>query len=55
MNANEIVLAVTVAAIALAEGRSNDEVALLGAVFTQLGDTLTTIAVRRGMNVEPTT
>ena len=39
--------AVTAAAIALAEGRSTDEVNFLGALFTQLGDTLLTIAASR--------
>ena len=36
--------AVTVAAVALSQGRSNEEISLLGAIFTQLGDTLITIA-----------
>ena len=36
--------AVTAAAVALSQGRSNEEISLLGAIFTQLGDTLITIA-----------
>lgn len=39
--------AVTALAAALAEGKSDDELSLLAAVFTQLGDTLATIAVQR--------
>jgi hypothetical protein len=41
----EITLSVTAAAIALSKGLKSDEIALLGAVFTQLGDTLSTISV----------
>jgi hypothetical protein len=46
---NEIALSVTAAAIALSKGLAADETALLGAVFTQLGDTLTTISVAQNM------
>lgn len=38
---------VTALAAAMAEGRSGDELSLLAAVFTQLGDTLATIAVQK--------
>lgn len=38
---------VTAAAAAIAKGKSSDELNLLGAVFTQLGDTLATIATAR--------
>ena len=38
------------AAVAIAKSLSNDETALLGAVFTQLGDTLTTIVQARAFN-----
>ena len=44
-NGAEIAVSVTAAAVALSHGLSADETALLGAVFTQLGDTLTTISV----------
>ena len=47
LSSNEIVLSVTAAAIALADGLSANETAILGAVFTQLGDTLTTISTVR--------
>lgn len=40
---------VTVLAAAIAEGRSGDEVALLAAVFNQLGDTLATIAAQKAL------
>ena len=49
-SSNEIVLSVTTAAIALSAGLSDSEISLLGAVFTQLGDTLTTIAAAHAMD-----
>lgn len=42
--AGATVTAVTAFALAIAEGRSQEELALLAAVFSQLGDTLNTIA-----------
>ena len=33
--------------ISIAEGRNADEIALIGAALTQLGDTLATIAVQK--------
>jgi len=47
--ASELVVFVTGVAVALAQDRSDDELALMGAVFTQLGDTLTTIATQRAL------
>jgi hypothetical protein len=47
MNGPELAALVTAAAIALAEGKSRDETAALGAVFSQLGDTLATLATRK--------
>jgi hypothetical protein len=44
MEGTELALSVTAAAIALSKGLDNDEMALMGAVFTQLGDTLTTMS-----------
>ena len=41
---------VTAAAAALSQGRSADELGLLGALFTQLGDTLTAISLAKGIN-----
>lgn len=44
---NTLVTSITAAAIALSEGRSSDEISLLGAAFTQLGDTLSTISTQK--------
>ena len=41
---------VTAVAAALSQGRSADELGLLGALFTQLGDTLTTISLAKSIN-----
>lgn len=46
MGAGELTLFVTAVANALAEGLSEKKLNLLGAVFTQLGDTLATIAAQ---------
>jgi len=43
------VSAVTALALAIAEGMDTDDLALLGALFTQLGDTITSIAMVRDM------
>ena len=43
----EIAVAITAAAISISKQLSSEGSALLGAVFTQLGDTLTTIATAR--------
>ncbi|MDL2232455.1 hypothetical protein LJC63_02590 [Ruminococcaceae bacterium OttesenSCG-928-L11] len=43
-NPNNLILSVTAAALVLAEGRTVDEIALLAAAFSQLSETLTTIA-----------
>ena len=45
MNSCELTVSVT----ALAAGRSQEELSLLAAVLTQLGDTLATIAVQRSV------
>lgn len=47
MNSCELTTAITATANALASKLSIDEINLLGAVFTQLGDTLIVIAARR--------
>ena len=49
MNPCELTASVTALANALACKLSDDELSLLGAVLTQLGDTLATIAVQRGI------
>ena len=46
MNSCELTASVTAIANALACGRTPDEISLLGVVFTQLGDTLLTIATQ---------
>lgn len=46
---NTLAAGVTALAAAMAEGRCADEISLLGAVFTQLGDTLTTIALQMSL------
>lgn len=49
MSSCELTTAVTAIANGLACGRSADEVALLGTIFSQLGDTLQTIAAQRNL------
>ena len=44
---NTLAASITAVAIALADGRSDDEINVLGAAFTQLGDTLTLMGVQR--------
>ncbi|MGN0471089.1 MAG: DUF6774 domain-containing protein [Acutalibacteraceae bacterium] len=44
---NELVTSITALAVAIAEGKSEEEISLLAALFTQLGDTLATIAVQK--------
>lgn len=49
MNACQLTTAVTALANSIACGRSTDEINMLGAIFTQLGDTLVTIATHKGI------
>lgn len=49
MNAAHLVTAITAAAVALSEGKSAEELAWMGAVFTQLGDTLSTISAQKSL------
>lgn len=44
---DSIAASVTAAALAIAQGKTPDELSLLGIVFTQLGDTLATISESR--------
>ena len=44
---NQLVTALTAAAVALSEGKSPEEISVLAAVLTQLGDTLATIAAQK--------
>lgn len=49
MNSCELTASITAIANALACNRSADEISLLGVVFTQLGDTLLTIATQKSI------
>lgn len=49
MNPCELTAVITAIANAVARGHTPDEVALLGTVFSQLGDTLQTIAAQRSL------
>ncbi len=49
MNPCELTVSITALANALASDLTNDELNLLGAVFSQLGDTLVTIATQRSI------
>jgi len=44
---SSLVAGITALAIAIAENKSSEEIDVLGAIFTQLGDTLTTISAQR--------
>lgn len=45
----ELVVFISTLACCIAEGKSADEIALISAVFSQLGDTLDTIAAQRAL------
>ena len=49
MNSCEITASVTALANLMAQKLDSDELSLLGAVFTQLGDTLATIAAHNAL------
>ena len=49
MNACELTAAITMLANSIACGKSADEITLIGTVFTQLGDTLQTIAAQKNL------
>lgn len=46
---NQLTAAITALAAFMAEGRSADEISLLAAVLTQLGDTLATISIQKSI------
>ncbi|WP_283673038.1 DUF6774 domain-containing protein [Butyricicoccus sp. Marseille-Q5471] len=48
MDANQLAAAVTALAIAISNANTVSDTALLGILFTQLGDTLTTLSTQRG-------
>lgn len=45
----ELVTLITATAIGLAKGKSIEEIDILAGVFVQLGDTLATIAIQKGL------
>lgn len=49
MNACELSASITALANVLAGSMSGEELSLLGAILTQLGDTLTTIAAHKSL------
>ena len=49
MNACELTAAITALANSIACGLSTDELNLIGVIFTQLGDTLLTIATQNSI------
>lgn len=49
MNSCELTMSITAVANAIANCVDNDKLGLLGAVFTQLGDTLSTIAAHQDL------
>jgi mannose/fructose/N-acetylgalactosamine-specific phosphotransferase system component IIC len=44
-----LVASITATGIAISEGKTTDEIALLGVIFSQLGDTLSTIAQQQSI------
>lgn len=49
MQPNMLVSTITAIAVALAERKESQEIDLLAAIFTQLGDTLATIAATQDL------
>ncbi|MGI6728426.1 MAG: DUF6774 domain-containing protein [Anaerovoracaceae bacterium] len=53
MNACELTAAISTLAIAIANSiPDDDQLDLLASVLTQLGDTLATISIQRGLNIK---
>jgi len=50
MNECGLPVTISVLACAIADNKSSDEISLLAAIFTQLGDTLATIATQRDLD-----
>ena len=50
MDPNERIASITALAVLIASNLSDDELGLAAAIFTQLGDTLATIAVQKEIN-----
>ena len=49
MNACELTASITALANAIACGKTTDELNLIGVIFTQLGDTILTIATQKNI------
>ena len=49
MNACELTASITALANAIACGKTTDELNLIGVIFTQLGDTILTIATQKSI------
>ena len=49
MNACELTAAITALANAIAQGKTTDELNMIGVVLTQLGDTILTIGTHRSI------
>ena len=47
LSPENIAASVTAVAVTMAQGKEHEDIELLSAIFTQLGDTLATIAVAR--------
>lgn len=54
MCAEELVLFITTLAIAIAKDKTEDEIEILASIYSQLGDTLATIAIKRSCDEENT-
>ncbi|MCI8982159.1 MAG: hypothetical protein HFG78_07095 [Hungatella sp.] len=50
MDSCELVMAISALACCIAEGKSSDQIAFISSVFSQLGDTLATIAAQRDLS-----
>ena len=55
MDPNERIVSVTALAALIASNLDDNELGLAAAIFTQLGDTLATIAIQRSLNKEAIT
>lgn len=49
MNSCELAVSVSSLACCISEGKTAEEIALIGAIFMQLGDTLATIAAHQAL------
>lgn len=47
MSASQLVVAISLLAVTIAEDKTVDEISELAAIFVQLGDTLSTIATHK--------